>query len=885
MTLHSGPSSIKTPAFIKEKAMLSQGRESRKILNKKGQVSVFLGICTLVIIGLLAFIVNIGLYVKARIQLQNAVDAAAYAGASVQARQLTQLSYLNWEMRNTYKEWMFKYYVLGQASLPATYQSNLDKGPKKMNFRRRPFTTDETQSLLYGKDAYNKFNAPSICIAFTGEKFNICGVHTAPGLPRFEVEGVPGLSELAEATLNSFVKTATLACSERSTLNFAAALTWAYGTGKAAISEAPSIAANRIGAWPQALELGLRMRNLEMIMNRPPVSAPICIQGSSCTSLEQLRAESPLPINMRSIKAFESAWRNLGGPSPANNELQDNFELTEISPQGFQAGSSSVSGMLIPGSASIGQTGVSPLTKHYLDIQLYPLNLVTFFTTFASTTKTTKGGTDQQGNCGSSLTALPVPAYLFGFVKNPEVLTYYAVKGTSKFKGLFYPFKEDQGITITAYASAKPFGGRIGPRLFSFKNNNQAVSPRTKGETRTAPYISGFDTSSLGAYIPGDPIPSVANFWVRKGTSIGGIPQGEVRFGIPNLLYDFGANVGSIANQSYTADTILSLQPAPNMIAAETSNEELGLYDVEQFRLFSGLINNDGGAITSELVGEALRKVRSPTRYEALNYLIPTTNNIGMEAPDSAVKLGNGINGAIIYDLYAPLFGPGTLYQDINSLEEIVTTFIDSNQNAIKTFELSLKEVADNIRSQNTGELDSSGDNLYAAAANAIYPKAPLTLDDTECENMSLAGRFHHFFGKTNGVCQIIPLIKAMKKYFSDSQGKNSSYKNRYQAEYLPAKLPNSSLMTGYMPGPRHGSTQEGELNHPFRSDLSYISRRNYYSTKLVAIEKLIGSNFSYLSTSPYREKIQGSATDLNNLRFKNALDPSELNDYPTLDN
>ena len=77
-----------------------------------GQVSVFLGMSLLVIISLLAFVINVGLFVKAKINLQNAVDAAAYAGAAAQARQLTNIGYLNYELRNNYKEWLFKYYVV-----------------------------------------------------------------------------------------------------------------------------------------------------------------------------------------------------------------------------------------------------------------------------------------------------------------------------------------------------------------------------------------------------------------------------------------------------------------------------------------------------------------------------------------------------------------------------------------------------------------------------------------------------------------------------------------------------------------------------------------------------------------------------------------------------
>ena len=49
----------------------------------KGQLSIFLGVSMTIIVTLLAFIINIGLFVKAKINLQNAVEAAAWAGAAV----------------------------------------------------------------------------------------------------------------------------------------------------------------------------------------------------------------------------------------------------------------------------------------------------------------------------------------------------------------------------------------------------------------------------------------------------------------------------------------------------------------------------------------------------------------------------------------------------------------------------------------------------------------------------------------------------------------------------------------------------------------------------------------------------------------------------------
>ena len=49
--------------------------EDKVIKNSKGQLSIFLGISLLVVITMLAFVINVGLFVKAKINLQNAIFA------------------------------------------------------------------------------------------------------------------------------------------------------------------------------------------------------------------------------------------------------------------------------------------------------------------------------------------------------------------------------------------------------------------------------------------------------------------------------------------------------------------------------------------------------------------------------------------------------------------------------------------------------------------------------------------------------------------------------------------------------------------------------------------------------------------------------------------
>src|SRR3954467_13212742 len=89
--------------------------------SESGQISILVGMMMLTFILFFTFVVNTGMLVNAKINLQNAADLAAYSGAAVQARQLNDISFLNYEMRRQYKRFLFRYYVMGnmyQDSFP-----------------------------------------------------------------------------------------------------------------------------------------------------------------------------------------------------------------------------------------------------------------------------------------------------------------------------------------------------------------------------------------------------------------------------------------------------------------------------------------------------------------------------------------------------------------------------------------------------------------------------------------------------------------------------------------------------------------------------------------------------------------------------------------------
>lgn len=852
----------------------------KTILTKQdGQMTVLLGVILLIITSLLAFIINIGVFVKAKINLQNAVDAAAYSGAAAQARYLTNISYMNWHMRNVYKEWLYKYYVLGQLGLADTRN---DSTAGSMDFRLPPLANVTggggplgTRATYQAGDPYN---VPSVCITFANT-FNICSTYTLPGLPRYESLGLPGIDETHNTFIRNLVEQKAKDCSARSNINFLVARQWTYGLkGENAYipPNAPRIALDRGGAFPKALEAGIRVRNLERIINEPPKAQitlntgnSLCQTLGSCESVEQLSADSSslgAPIHERTVKAFWAGYRNLAkAPDGEANNLKDTFTLTELSPNPKQAsGSFDVSlSYYLMNNKSIGQYNAAE--KHYLDLQLNLLNLSIFYTLFTTIDTQDNVATIDQAACSSTKVALPVPGYPMGFTKNPSYMTYYAVKGEANFTGLFSPFEIP--IKMVAYAAAKPYGGRIGPRLFNIDSDEQTLVPRVK---HSYSYLSGLALNAQ-EFQAGIPIPFDQDFWIQAGNAnvVGGIPAStgsSIRYAIPNMIHDFypeGLHGFAEGNERLE---IVTQQPDHSVGA--TLSQRAGLFTRAQFIGFKGPLlgqTNIGGQQITQGIGHSLK----PTKYEAANYLIPTLERHNeSQAPRIAgvgfiPKKPNTSTGTIgdpdNFRIYAPLFGSGMLYQSPNDLQASIQDYIDRNGQAIDTYLESLQKVAKSIREPGL----AGGEDQYAKAAGTIF--APMgqgtstadypTRSDNSCD--SIAGNFTLFFfgggDSSNPKCPKW-LKTSITESWSQKTANDENFAHFQESEYVvPAGVGLqdgegiTSYMTAYLPGPNHGATNTGIENFPLPTNEEPLHRRNFYSVKFIPLESLInGSTTSY---------------------------------------
>ncbi len=882
-------------------APVNQAATVKKRNGQEGQLTIFLAIVMLILITLLAFIINVGLFVKAKINLQNSVDSAAFAGAAVQARQLTTIGHLNWELRNTYKEWLFKYYVLGQLSLNKTKLTggNLpftgrhrQYVPGKMNFRQDPFSTTALMDNT-GTSEADPYNAPSVCIHFGND--DICQVYKVPGIPRFDPVGLPGISEHHEAFVNVLDQEKSKDCSVRSNLNFMTALLWTYGTEKD-IPGGSTIAVDRPGAWVQSMELAIRVRNMEHLVNSPPI-AKICNTGTGCTAPTGLANTGATPYHERTIRAYESGIRNL------SNEMQETFALYELSPTPKTYGTNTLSGSLYP----------SDVEKYYLDLKVMPVNYVIFFTTFVTTPGSYSGGVTSSAQCDSSKTALPVPGYITGFAKNPNMLTYYAVKGEARFAGLFFPFTASDGVLLKAYSAAKPFGGRIGPYLFKPDSSDQGLMVRT-GNNRSLSYISTLSGIPVGAtFQRGFPIP-LQGFWLTGGGDrIGGIPEAGASpaFGLPNMIYDYENNLGEINKDSTgaggAASPFVELNNAGNSInVANTTREDVGLYDSKQFIAFAKNIPESpvGSVIDAATIQESINRARRPTKYEALNYLIPfchstpVDNSYELESIPNVLDLCTDPEKPIPYKVFAPLFGDNLLFQTAAEAKASVMTYISNSNRAIEDFITSLKETADGIRALNIN--NPGGQSLSEPAANSISTINPAGECNgttvTTAAGLSMAGRFYLFFNGNGVTCQIIPLKEAVEEYWSIRAQNELDFSLYFSGTFTPPRegVDMKHFMTGFMPGERQGAVEEDAnilISNPLIGSGTLYARRNSYSTKFVAMSKLLGSpSFAELPSfgghGTYKEhsSLGDTPADMPEEPILNTLNPMDLSEFGPLD-
>ncbi len=876
--------------------------------DERGQISIFFSASLVVMITIVAFTINVGLFVKAKINLQNATDAAAFSGAAVQARQLTKIAYLNWEMRNIYKEWMYKYYVIGNLNIqnvenPATVTGNVMK-----------FNLLEDRNPLTGSVTKDPFNIPAVCIHIAGSKTNICKRYSIPGLPEFGSSNLPGAEEASRAFMDTLIATKVNDCVDRTRLNMLVANTWTYNVlstnmDQSLAGRGPAILADRQGAWPKAVEVAIRIRNLEKIMNRQALEGKVCHSGSTsaaltgCTrGISDIMEERQLG-NERIVKAFYSGYRNLGNDQ--DSEMKTSFTLTEIPPTPVKNDNpTNASNLLVP----------RVYEKQWVDLKLMMVNYAIFYAAMIP-----RADTKTSGACDVSKVAIPVPGYPMGFYKDPDVVTYYAVRGEAEFTGMFNPFKED-AVKMTAYAAAKPFGGRIGPMLFVQKPNQDYFVGRTdSAKYRSVPYITSYNfngaqlragevySSAVDLFRPGLPLPANSkqnpgSFWLETPNSpLGGLiaDPSAIQFGVPNLVYEYDA--------PWTTAGYTTAEEQINRISSDDPSTEkaVGLFSKSQFAKFRG--NDLTASIGPQALDQEIARVRAPTQYEAANYLIPSPYKFNVVNGLDSFGFFSGEeepldNGILRYttDIYAPLYRANDQNDVLfNTPQEVVAAihdFMRAQESGMIKYKMALNKAAYNVWSQKgkvAGGAVNSGPG-YERAARGISDinfSGPENLTQNPATCNSIAGQFLSFYyesvlpGQTPASQAGCPksLGVLIQEYFAGSADDGAFDPTYYRMKLSWPKDAGHKYLSGYTPGPHTGVGQDGTWNNPIAgSDIPPdVMRRNFYSTKLIPLDSVQASGGYNQNAANFVIYSEGSpnqsASDSAQRNFRNILNPTAV--------
>jgi hypothetical protein len=446
----------------------------KKLKDESGQTSLFMALFIFTMIIMFAFTTNVGMLVHAKINLQNAADAAAYAGAAVQARQLTAVGYLNWEMRRALKEFLFYYTVRGNYEAMPCFP--LDSGGRLIDMCGGQANPSARYSFAFVDPRENQNETggpflPSVCKIFEATN-NYCQKYGVPGIPEFQGGGSWGVADpivnAVRSATDQIIQKKIQDCLGRTEINQQFLIAWLFnlspiqGTDSVLTigrdSEDPfpfSDGLERLGVLPRQAILRARIDNFEEALNLNLSNEGM---GDATVSEETMGSfrnaanggGKALDYFERPIQAYLSAKNNLPGIG-GDNGIFANIEMSELVPN--QAGAPTD----LPGMQNIFIRNPPVLVKFK--------DLYAHVTVANSKFETQEANGIDRGNCFQYRETRVIPNFPFGVSKFPGVITYYAVRLQAKARLLFSPFGGNGIVTLSAYSAAKPFGSRIGKDL------------------------------------------------------------------------------------------------------------------------------------------------------------------------------------------------------------------------------------------------------------------------------------------------------------------------------------------------------------------------------------------------------------------------------------
>ena len=179
----------------------------KKKFNEKGQVAIFVALIFQLLFLFFAMIINVGLLIHHKINLQNSVDLAAYYGAMKQGETLNAMGHINYQIRQSWKLLSWRYRQLGSAG------NFTEAHPfEKRNIEICNRSDCSLEGVLPNRQFESFYNAPAFCITYVPfrpmpSQENTCkGSDSNRSIPTFEPPKIYAPFIGASSVLNSMAK-------------------------------------------------------------------------------------------------------------------------------------------------------------------------------------------------------------------------------------------------------------------------------------------------------------------------------------------------------------------------------------------------------------------------------------------------------------------------------------------------------------------------------------------------------------------------------------------------------------------------------------------------------------------------------------------------------
>lgn len=425
-------------------------RQSRHVFgNQKGQVALFIALIFQVLFVFFAMMINVGLLVHHKINLQNSVDLAAYYAAAKQAETLNAIAHTNYQIRQSWKLLNFRMRQLGSYGdnyqlyrFPGNKLGDQDPGEIDTNLSPA-FCITYPQFANIGRGPNGDPDSANYC----NQAGDIAGLDfTHPQVPVSTIPALglvsfldPAIGLFFDTIATSFGKVdqqLTNSCYEKSDLNYFALARFIYAYKR---------------------DISTRKRLILSLAENMSLPDPVDLDGAKYSAGISQTVQKNLTYQNKTgglkIKFLNSLGTGAcGGVVQGSDNYRQPAWISEINiyPQFY-----AYLGKCTPGTpgGGAGNSNFGPVEIHSLNPQSQ------IATSHPPNPDYSRVNNFLMGN----IIEESLPSYYntsLGFEKNPWCPAYVGIEAETTPQIPFSPFG---AITLKATAYAKPFGGTIGP--------------------------------------------------------------------------------------------------------------------------------------------------------------------------------------------------------------------------------------------------------------------------------------------------------------------------------------------------------------------------------------------------------------------------------------